>query len=158
MFRSMKAILAGAALGMGVAAGGAQAANVTACFGADVSNVALNSLVSGMENAIVVLDANSSPVIKANNYYNNGAGTYWTSALPQTVTLKTGCYTFYFMTKPTSPLGSANWICNIPVASPMDEYTVISGRLGNVNTAFVLAPAQPNGGRTDGTAACPRGY
>lgn len=159
MLNCAKMALASAVLGMGLlAAGGAQAANVNVCFGADVSNVALNSLVSGIENAIVVFDSTNTAVIKADNYFGNGAGTYWTSTLPQTASFKAGCYTFYFMTKSTLPAGTSNWLCNAPSVSPGSNFTVISGSLGNITTGFVLAQAAPTGGKNDSAAACPQGW
>ena len=159
MLKYGKTALSAAAAGMVLwAAGGAQAANLTVCLGAEVPNVTLSSVVTGMENAIVITDANNNPVIKADNYFGNGAGAYWTSGLPQTTTLQAGCYTFYFMTKPTTPAPSVNWLCDQPGVYPADGFTMVSGALGNVTAGFVIIPAVPTNITNNASAACPQGW
>ena len=159
MSKCAKLLLCGAVVGAGLSvAGGAQAGNVNLCFAANVSNVTLSSVVTGMENAIVITDSNNNPVVKADNYYNNGAGTYWTSALPQTTTLNAGCYNFYFMTKPTTPQGSVNWLCDQPAVFPGNGFTTVSGALGNVTAGFVIIPVVPTSGTGNPSAACPQGW
>lgn len=152
--------LAVSAAGLAIALGGtAQAANVTLCFDQAVSNVALVSMLDGVENAIVVMDANGKELVKADNYFGNGAGSYWTSKLPQTYSLPSGCSTFYFMTKTTGPQGNAPWLCNTPVVSPGNPTTIV-GSVGsgtNVVSGAVIIPATPSSGKSD-SAACPRGW
>lgn len=156
LFLSAIGLAAGLTVG---ATGVAQAANVTVCFEKAMNEVALVSGLTGVESGVVINDASGNALVKANNYFNNGAGSYWTSGLPQTITLPAGCSTFYFMMK-TKPLdGKAGWICNAPVASP-GELTVIYGSVGKTSTpsALAIVPGTPNDGKTDLTAACPRGW
>lgn len=159
MLKCAKLLLCGAVVGAGLSvAGGAEAANVQLCFSASVSNVTLSSVVTGMENAIVITDKNNNPIVKADNYFGNGAGSYWTSTLPQTTTLNAGCYNFYFMTKPTTPSGTSNWLCDQPAVFPGNGFTTVSGTLGNVTAGFVLVPVAPASGSNNAEAACPQGW
>lgn len=137
-----------------------QAANVTLCFDQAVANVALVSMLDGIENAIVIMDADGKELVKADNYFGNGAGTYWTSKLPQTYSLPSGCSTFYFMTKTTEPQGNAPWLCNSPVVSPGNPTNVVGSVGGgtSVVSGAVIIPATPSSGKSDPSAACPRGW
>ncbi|WP_207458761.1 hypothetical protein [Azospirillum sp. SYSU D00513] len=156
----IKALILSAVAGaaMSVMSTGAQAANVTLCFANAVPNVALGSSVEGVENAIVITDTNGNPLFKADNYYGNGAGGYWASTLPTTVTLPAGCSVFYFMTKSAPPNASNSWMCNNPNAALGTNVTTVTGSLAALQTGYVIIPATPNAAPTGSDAACPPGY
>lgn len=143
----------------------------TVCFPETRTTITIIDQITGVENAVVIIrndegkaDVNDRPVVAANNFYDKGAGAYWTWEFPAFPTLDRGCYTFFFMTKTSRP-GSGEWLCNranvghggSPANGP--RTSTLSGQMGaSVTSSFVLIPSQvyhpPFDWRSD---KCPKG-
>lgn len=145
--------------------GATKADGLKVCFGDSVNNVALLSFIGGVENAIVIVpEGSGNQSIKANTYYGEAVvGSYWTSKLPGTVTLPSGCSVVYFMTKTTSPAGATPWACNTPVIGQGSTDAkgvvnhVVSGSVGaSVTSGALVIPGAPNSAPTTVTG-CPSG-
>lgn len=69
-------------------------------------------------------------VVLANNHYGNGAGSEWTSKIPEVVTLKGGkCYNVAMMSKTTQPNGDLAWTCNTTVSTSLPGEIEFKGYL-----------------------------
>lgn len=90
-----------------------KATGVELCFDYKVQDIALIPNLDFVEMGVVIVDKkDDKAVVKSNTHYKDKTtGSYWTSKLPQNVTLDKGCYTFYFMNKSTPPDTSFYWVC-----------------------------------------------
>lgn len=129
-------------------------AGVTACLSAKTDDITIVDQVIGAENGVVIIGneagkakPNDTPVFAGDNYFGHGAGAYWKSALPATLSLPQGCYTFFFMTKTAVP-GGTQWLCNHVnignggIGANGAKTTTLSGQLGaGATSGFILVPA-----------------
>lgn len=90
-----------------------KATGVELCFDEKTHDIALIPNLDFVEMGVVIVaKKDDKPVVKSNTHYKDKTtGGYWTSKLPQNVTLDKGCYTFYFMNKSTPPDTSFYWVC-----------------------------------------------
>lgn len=90
-----------------------KATGVELCFDEKMHDIALIPNLDFVEMGVIIIDKkDNKPVVKSNTHYKEKTtGGYWTSKLPQNVTLDKGCYTFYFMNKSTPPNTSYYWVC-----------------------------------------------
>lgn len=160
------AAFCGVALTAAAASAQSASAGVTLCFASQVSGVAIVPQLDFVESAVVVTDANGSPIVKADNFYgkNSVVGSYWTSAYPANITLPAGCSTVYFMVKNTPPSTATQWMCapptvaSGPVNAAGTAFSVVNGVVGGAAlSATMVIPAIPNVAPTI-TTTCPRGY
>lgn len=138
---------------------------ITLCFGNEVANIALLPEFSFVESAIIIYDVETKKeILKANTTYGDKTtGSYWTSKLPQNITLKKGCYRFHLMTKPTPPTTSARWVCAAPridygpVNAGDQQLSTLTGTIGaGALSHVIIFPDVPNKLPED-SKFCPEG-
>jgi hypothetical protein len=87
--------------------------------------------VTSNEVGVVIAPSTSGTTIKADNFYKSTpipAGPYWTSALPQAVTLPANCYTVSISGKNTPADGSVGtWSCGTTTALQTLSLLTITG-------------------------------
>lgn len=124
-------VAAGAALGVAGWTGTA-AADAAFCIG-NTSQAMLAAQTLNEFGIVIteVADVNSTSggpiVVRANNYYKNGAGSEWTSGIPGSVSLPGGkCYNVAMMSKFTQP-GGASWTCDATNSSQAPNQITVTG-------------------------------
>lgn len=142
-----------------------KATGVELCFSEKVRNIALIPNLDFVEMGVVIVDKkDDKPVIKSNTHYNEkSTGKYWTSKMPQNITLDKGCYTFYFMNKSTPPNTSFYWVCarmsvsNGLTDNKYNKSTTVTGLIGS--RAISIAALIPDISTTSPvfTNTCPSG-
>ena len=145
--------------GMLAMANAAHADSTTVCVPNAGTSAYVNNLVQGMEVGIVITDSNDKPYVKANNFYGNGAGTYWTSKLPDKVTLQAGCSNIYIMSKTTPPDTTVQWTCDGLSAMSSAMQSVVIGIVPQttIETGTVTVTGQTSSTKINTGAACPSG-
>ncbi|HRJ60187.1 MAG TPA: hypothetical protein PKZ97_06160 [Azospirillaceae bacterium] len=127
-----------------------KATGVELCFDDKTHDIALIPNFDLVEMGVVIIDKkDGKAVVKSNTHYKDKTtGGYWTSKLPQNVTLDKGCYTFHFMNKSTPPNTSFYWVCaRMNVSNGLKNLnhkasTTVTGLIGA--RAISLAALIPN--------------